>query len=59
MTPQGVIFINANREAIRIFGYTPEEFWAKKNWDLTALIASEDRVRILQRDRETLQAPGR
>lgn len=57
LTPQGVIFINANREAIRIFGYTPEEFWAKKNWDLTALIASEDRVRILK-EIETLQAPG-
>lgn len=57
LTPQGVIFTNANREAIRIFGYTSEEFWAKKNWDLTSIIASEDRDRILK-DIATLRVPG-
>lgn len=42
-----VRFKDANREAIRIFGYTPEAFWAKKEWDLSALVAEEDRARIL------------
>ena len=40
-------FKNANREAMRIFGYSPEEFWAKDDWDLTSIIAEEDRARIL------------
>ncbi len=43
----GVKFKDANHEAIRIFGYTPEEFWAKENWDLPSLIAEEDRPRIM------------
>lgn len=30
LTGMGVEFKNANREAIRIFGYEPEEFWQKK-----------------------------
>lgn len=38
-----VAFQDANREAIRIFGYTEEEFWRKENWNLTSLIAEEDR----------------
>lgn len=47
MTGNGVTFKNANQEAMRLFGYTAEEFWAKEDWDLPALIAEEDRVRIL------------
>lgn len=43
-----VVFENANREAIRIFGYEPEEFWAKKDWNLPLLIVEEDRERILE-----------
>ena len=42
-TSQGVVFRNANREAIRIFGYTPEEFWARKYWRMDNLVAEEDR----------------
>lgn len=57
LAPQGVVFKNANREAIRIFGYTPEEFWSKKDWDLPSLIADEDRDRILK-EISTLQKPG-
>ena len=37
-----VTFKNANREAIRIFGYEPEEFWAKKEWDFLSIVAQED-----------------
>lgn len=44
---QGLFFKKTNREAIRIFGYEPEEFWAKKDWDLAKLIADEDKERIL------------
>lgn len=43
-----VVFENANREAIRIFGYDAQEFWAKKDWDLASLIVEEDRERILE-----------
>ncbi|MDO4273605.1 MAG: PAS domain-containing protein [Eubacteriales bacterium] len=52
-----VIFENANQEAIRIFGYEPEEFWAKDDWDLPALIVEEDRDRIL-REVSRLQKVG-
>lgn len=44
---QDVVFKKANREAIRIFGYQPEDFWAKRDWDLGALIALEDRESVL------------
>lgn len=54
---RGVTFKNANLEAIRIFGYTPEEFWAKQDWDLPSLIAEEDRTRILA-EIGRLQNPG-
>lgn len=40
-------FKNANHEAIRIFGYEPETFWARKDWDFIELIAEEDRDYIL------------
>lgn len=43
-----VIFKNANKEAIRLFGYTREEFWAKQDWDLADLIAEEDRDYMLK-----------
>lgn len=45
---QDVVFKNANREAIRIFGYTPEEFWEKQDWNLASMIAEEDREYILK-----------
>ncbi len=44
----GVKFEKANLEAIRIFGYTPEEFWTKENWDLSNLIVEEDRTKTLK-----------
>lgn len=47
LTGCGVAFKNANQEAIRIFGYTPDEFWTKQDWDLPSLIAEEDRARVL------------
>lgn len=53
----GVVFRKANQEAIRIFGYTSEEFWAKDDWDLGALIAEEDRGRILA-EAAALRKPG-
>ena len=53
----GVAFKNANREAIRIFGYTPEDFWAKADWDLPSLIAPEDRARVLE-EVSRLRRPG-
>ncbi len=40
-------FKNANREAIRIFGYTPETFWKRDSWSLTDLIAYDDMDRTL------------
>ena len=47
LTGCGVAFKNANQEAIRIFGYTPDEFWTKQDWDLPSLIAEEDRARVM------------
>lgn len=38
-----VAFKNANVEAIRIFGYSPEEFWDKGSWTLDEVTANEDR----------------
>ena len=43
-----VEFKKANREAIRIFGYTQEEFWWKTDWYLPELIMEEDRDKILK-----------
>ncbi len=37
-----VVFKNANHEAIRIFGYETEEFWAKKEWHFPSLVFQED-----------------
>lgn len=37
-----VVFKNANHEAIRIFGYEPEEFWAKEEWDFASMVAPDD-----------------
>lgn len=57
LTDAGVIFKDANREAIRIFGYTPEEFWDKRVWDLESLIAEEDREYIMNAVKK-LKNPG-
>ena len=43
-----VEYKNANDEAIRIFGYTYADFWAKDDWKLPDLIAEEDRERVLR-----------
>ncbi len=43
-TDHGLVYRHANREAIRIFGYEPEEFWAKPFWDLSALVVEDDRA---------------
>ncbi|WP_343209524.1 PAS domain-containing protein [Anaerolentibacter hominis] len=53
-----VIFKNANQEAMRLFGYTPQEFWAKRDWDLPGLIVEEDRERVLAEISENLKKPG-
>lgn len=53
----GVKFEKANLEAIRIFGYTPEEFWTKENWDLSNLIVEEDRTKTLKAAL-SLEKPG-
>lgn len=55
---KGVIFKNANREAIRIFGYKQEEFWEKRDWELDKLIAEEDRERVLEGFQSRLRTPG-
>ena len=59
LTPEEghVIFHSANPEAIRILGYTPEQFAAKKDWLLPALIHPDDRPHILQ-SAASLQKPG-
>ena len=57
LTGRHVVFKRANREAIRIFGYEPEAFWAKKDWDLAALVADEDRDRVLGKSAGLLR-PG-
>lgn len=44
-----LIFKNANREAIRIFGYEPEEFWAKEVWQISDVVVAEDCSRIFER----------
>ena len=41
-TSQGIVFCDANREAIRIFGYTPEEFWSRKYWKMEDLVIKDD-----------------
>lgn len=50
-------FKNANREAIRIFGYTPDTFWERDRWNLADLIAPEDVQRTLA-EAATLRHPG-
>lgn len=52
-----VVFKAANREAIRIFGYTKEEFWQRKQWNMKHFIAEEDRLRILD-EISSLVRPG-
>ena len=41
-----VVFKNANHEAIRIFGYGPEEFWNKREWHFPSLVAPEDWTQV-------------
>ncbi|EEO27832.2 ATP-binding protein [Oxalobacter paraformigenes] len=53
-----VSFLRANREAIRIFGYGEEAFWAKNSWDLLGMIASESERETVAAGLETLRVPG-
>lgn len=46
-TSKGIVFKNANREAIRIFGYTQKEFWDKQYWSVDDLVAKEDQSYII------------
>ena len=57
LTDGRVVFIRANREAVRLFGYTEEEFWKIKEWDLAGLVVEEDRDQVL-REARGLQKPG-
>ena len=57
MEGRNVVFKSANREAIRIFGFTPEEFWARRAWNLAELIDEEDLAYILKAVRK-LKKPG-
>lgn len=54
---KNVTFLSANREAIRIFGYEPEEFWAKTDWKLPLLVAEEDRELVASFSKD-MRAPG-
>lgn len=49
-----MVFKSANREAIRILGYTEKEFWQKKNWQMQELIAPEDRNGVMSALQEVL-----
>lgn len=50
-----VTFIKANREAIRIFGYSPQAFWEKDDWNIVDLVAPDDRgvIQIMMNDLQT------
>lgn len=48
MEGQIVVFKSANREAIRIFGYTLEEFWDRRDWNLAELIDEKELEYILK-----------
>ena len=52
-----VTFKNANREAMRILGYTPEAFWAKHDWNFADLTADPSRAQVLQKIK-ALRLPG-
>ncbi|BDF04759.1 ATP-binding protein [[Clostridium] hylemonae] len=57
LTNEKAVFKKANREAVRIFGYSQEEFWSVGEWAADVLIAEEDRAYILGLLRE-LRRPG-
>lgn len=50
-------FAKANREAMRIFGYTPEEFQKKTDWNLQAITAPPDWEK-LAKSTAALRRPG-
>lgn len=52
-----VVFTKINKEALRMFEYTREEFHAKKQWDISELVESED-IGIVKKGLETLRLPG-
>lgn len=56
-TSKGIVFKNANQEAIRIFGYTQEEFWGKQYWNINELVAKED-LDCIAGMSATLKNPG-
>ncbi|MFR1727521.1 PAS domain-containing protein, partial [[Clostridium] hylemonae] len=57
LTNEKAVFKKANREAVRIFGYSQEEFWSVGEWAADVLIAEEDRAYILGLLRK-LRRPG-
>lgn len=58
LNPNGTVtFVRANQEAIRIFGCTPDVFWAKKDWEIVSLVAEEDRTMVFSQV-ATLSRPG-
>lgn len=42
------VFRKANRESLRILGYEPEEFWARKSWSWRELIAEENYDQVVR-----------
>lgn len=52
-----VVFTKINKEALRMFEYTWEEFHAKKQWDISELVKSED-IGTVKKGLETLRLPG-
>ncbi len=56
-TSKGIVFSDANREAIRIVGYSEEEFWSRKYWKLSELVMEDDREYITKLY-SNLRTPG-
>lgn len=54
-TTDAVVFREANPEAIRIFGYNEEEFWARESWTLEELVVPEDLDMLTQKTAELRQ----
>ena len=45
--PDGTVsFVRANQEAIRIFGCSVGEFWAKRDWDILSMVVPDDRAMV-------------
>lgn len=51
-------FLRANREALRIFGYGSDEFWAKDNWDLKEMTVDREARDAITADMDNLEKVG-